>query len=233
MVTAANRDGYAAASVSSVIGEAGVSRPTFYEYFEDRDACFLAAVEVAARRLLEATETAVEQRAEGDPTGAVIGALVGFAASEPALARFLMSETLAGGPGTLDARDESVGEIARVLDDANAGLDDATSSPDLCSALLVGACYRLLASRLRRGERALGGLLRELLAWTAYYRRAAGEHRWRTAALTEAAVVVPCSPGGADRLRAPAQPAHAADRRPPANTAACAGWAGAGAAAYT
>src|SRR5450759_5113127 len=90
MVTAANRDGYAAASVSSVIGEAGVSRPTFYEYFDDRDGCFLAAVDVAARRLLEETETAAEKQAEGDPTVAVIGALVGFAVSEPALARFLM-----------------------------------------------------------------------------------------------------------------------------------------------
>ncbi|MGO9762078.1 MAG: TetR/AcrR family transcriptional regulator, partial [Solirubrobacteraceae bacterium] len=37
MVATANRDGYAGANVSAVIAEAGVSRPTFYEHFEDRD----------------------------------------------------------------------------------------------------------------------------------------------------------------------------------------------------
>jgi len=37
MVIAANRDGYAGANVSAVIAEAGVSRPTFYDCFEDRD----------------------------------------------------------------------------------------------------------------------------------------------------------------------------------------------------
>ena len=37
MIAAANRDGYAGANVSAVIEQAGVSRPTFYDYFADRD----------------------------------------------------------------------------------------------------------------------------------------------------------------------------------------------------
>ncbi len=42
MVMAARRHGYAGANVSRVIARAGVSRPTFYEYFADKDDCFLA-----------------------------------------------------------------------------------------------------------------------------------------------------------------------------------------------
>ncbi|HXM87565.1 MAG TPA: TetR/AcrR family transcriptional regulator, partial [Solirubrobacteraceae bacterium] len=42
MVEAANVGGYASANVSAVIANAGVSRPTFYEYFVDRDDCFVA-----------------------------------------------------------------------------------------------------------------------------------------------------------------------------------------------
>ena len=44
MIAAAVRDGYADANVSAVIAEAGVSRPTFYDYFVDSDDCFLAAL---------------------------------------------------------------------------------------------------------------------------------------------------------------------------------------------
>src|SRR5580700_7013662 len=52
MITAANRDGYAGANVSAVITEAGVSRPTFYDYFEDRDDCFVATIVDVQERLL-------------------------------------------------------------------------------------------------------------------------------------------------------------------------------------
>ena len=51
MVAAANRDGYADANVSAVIAEAGVSRPTFYDYFSDRDDCFVAAIADMHERL--------------------------------------------------------------------------------------------------------------------------------------------------------------------------------------
>src|SRR5450759_5219883 len=89
MVTAANRDGYAGANVSEVIGEAGVSRPTFYDYFGDRDDCFVAAVADVQGRLLREVQYAV---ASGPPERALAGALeatVAFAASQPAEARFL------------------------------------------------------------------------------------------------------------------------------------------------
>jgi AcrR family transcriptional regulator len=51
IVAAVNDRGYAAGNVTAVIASAGVSRPTFYEYFTDRDECFLAAVEVVHRQL--------------------------------------------------------------------------------------------------------------------------------------------------------------------------------------
>ena len=60
MVRAANRDGYARANVTSVIAEAGVSRPTFYDYFADKDDCFLAALADAQLRLLGDVRVAVE-----------------------------------------------------------------------------------------------------------------------------------------------------------------------------
>jgi AcrR family transcriptional regulator len=45
---------------------------------------------------------------------------------------------------------------------------------------LIGTVARLLALRLRRGERSLGPLKDDLLAWVESYGAPAGEHRWRT-----------------------------------------------------
>jgi AcrR family transcriptional regulator len=60
------RDGLAATSVASVASEAGVSRPTVYRYFEDRDALVNEALRVAADRL----RSTVLERIETLPTPA-------------------------------------------------------------------------------------------------------------------------------------------------------------------
>jgi AcrR family transcriptional regulator len=201
MVSAANREGYAGANVSAVIAEAGVSRPTFYEYFEDRDDCFVATVTDLHERLLEEVREAVT---EGPPEGALTAALqamVGFAGAQPAAARFLMKEALAGGPKALDARDRGVLETARVIERAFKRVPEETEIPDIPIAAVIGAVHRLIASRLRRGERALGGILEDLLDWVGSYRQPAGGHRWRSLKPLKAPERSPFLPPNA--LRAP------------------------------
>ena len=60
MIAAAHRHGYAGANVAHVIAEAGVSRPTFYEYFADKDDCFLAAHRELSRLLIWEIRRAVD-----------------------------------------------------------------------------------------------------------------------------------------------------------------------------
>jgi AcrR family transcriptional regulator len=180
MVAAANRDGYSGASVSAVIGAAGVSRPTFYDYFEDRDDCFIATIVDVHERLLGDVRAAVADAPPERAVASAIRALVAFASAEPAAARFLMKEALAGGPIALDARDEGIEETAEVIEDALSTVAAEIPVPDLPIALLLGATHRLLATRLRRGERVLGGLLEDLLGWVESYGQPASERRWST-----------------------------------------------------
>jgi AcrR family transcriptional regulator len=201
MVAAANRAGYAGANVSAVISQAGVSRPTFYDYFADRDDCFVATVTDVQRRLLEDVRRAVDARAPEDGVEAAIRALVGFAVAQPAPARFLMKEALAGGARALDARDEGIAEIAAIVESALARAPASRHVPDLPLATTIGAVYRLLASSLRRSERALGGMLEDLLSWTRSYERAGGDHRWRTLVPERTVAASPFLP--AIPLRAP------------------------------
>ncbi len=53
MAKALAEQGYARATVEDVIENAGTSRKTFYEFFDDKEACLLAAYDAASERLWE------------------------------------------------------------------------------------------------------------------------------------------------------------------------------------
>jgi AcrR family transcriptional regulator len=179
MIAAANRDGYAGANVAAVIAQAKVSRPTFYDYFEDREDCFLAAIRDVQERLLGEVRDAVERAAPERALASAIAATTAFASMEPADARFLMKEALAGGPKALDARDQGIAQTAKLIEDAFTRTPRASAIPDLPVAAVLGGLQRVLASRLRRGERALVQVEHDLLEWVESYARGAAERRWR------------------------------------------------------
>ena len=185
MVASANRTGYTGAGVSEVIAHAGVSRPTFYDYFSDRDECFLAAMTYVQQLLLDEVRQAVQARAPEDAYAAAIETLIGFAVAEPAMAQFLAADVLTGVEAALDARDTGIAELARVVDEQLAQAPASKPIPDLPLEIAIGAVQRMLASRLRRGERALTGMLEDVLAWSESYAQPARKHRWRTVAAEE------------------------------------------------
>jgi AcrR family transcriptional regulator len=180
MILAANRDGYARANVSQVIANAGVSRPTFYDYFTDKDSCFLAAHEEIVKRMLERVDHAVEHGAPERALQMGVRALIEFAGSDPAKARFLMNETMAGGPRALDERDRALDQIERIIERGTLRAAASAATPDLPTRPVLGAVYWLLAPLLRRGERDFSELTDDLLQWIEGYDRPAGEHRWDT-----------------------------------------------------
>jgi AcrR family transcriptional regulator len=182
MIEAANRSGYASATLSTVIGIAGVSRPTFYDYFSDRDDCFRAAIEDVQLQLVEHVRASIEVRPANEAAFAAVEAIVEFASAEPARARFAMSEALGGGPDARDTRDAGVASIADSIEQALATAPLDSMAPDIEHRVLIGGVYRLIATRLRRGEPAISRLVDELTRWLSHYRRPLSEHRWRALA---------------------------------------------------
>lgn len=180
MLATANRDGYAGASVSAVIAHAGVSRPTFYDYFADKDDCFIAVQRDSAERLLAQIRDAVAQAPPEQAPMAAVRGLLERAEAEPAQAQFIANEAMAGGPRALSERDRTINEIERIVEAARADLAPETQSPDLPTRALIGATHWLLSQRLRRGEHDLTALADELAGWLETYSRPSGEHRWRT-----------------------------------------------------
>ncbi len=175
IVKAANRRGYAGASVSEVIAEAGVSRRTFYDYFEDRNDCFRAAIEDVQETLLGRVRTSLAESVEIRPWIAALTEIVSFAAAEPDRARFLMAESMGGGAEALTVRNAGIRSLADAISDV------PLSGPiglDMDPVVAIGAVYRLIATRLRRGEAAIGKLADDLPAWIACYERPSSELRW-------------------------------------------------------
>jgi AcrR family transcriptional regulator len=172
--------GYEDTTIARVIDCAGVSRPTFYEYFAHKEDCLLAASEELHRRMLAAVTRSIAEQPPHAANASAIAALVRFAQEHPLQARFLMNETMAAGPRALDARDRGVGSIARLIEDAYRHVGPGTLIPALSAEVLAGTLYRLLGLRLARREQEWPRFQAELLVWLAAYESPAGRQRWHT-----------------------------------------------------
>src|ERR671932_1794815 len=58
------RKGYVATTVGDVVARAGVSRKTFYEHFQDKEDCFLAAFDTGVDLVLGAIHAAQPEQAD-------------------------------------------------------------------------------------------------------------------------------------------------------------------------
>lgn len=180
MIRAASRDGYASANVSAVIAEAGVSRPTFYQYFADKDECFCAAIEEAGGELIELVSANIRGTEPELALQASVEALIRFTSEESVLARFLMNEPMGAGAAALDVRDRGIVTIERLIQTRYKAAGQGALAPDFPPRMIIGGIYRLLSSRLRRGDPTISALLPDLLRWIESYHQPLSSHQWRS-----------------------------------------------------
>src|ERR687889_66607 len=67
MAACVGESGYADVSVADVIARAGVSRKTFYEHFDNKLECFLAAYDAGVDAMLGAIDDAIGKAAADGP----------------------------------------------------------------------------------------------------------------------------------------------------------------------
>jgi AcrR family transcriptional regulator len=92
--------GFASLTLTDIVGRAGVARSTFYEYFADKQQCFLEAFDYAADRLLEGV-LAIGPPPAGDfasPVHGYITRLLELGLEEPGLVRLVAADADALGP---------------------------------------------------------------------------------------------------------------------------------------
>ena len=149
MVQEVSERGAANVSVGHVVGRSGVSRRTFYEIFEGREDCFLAAFDEA---LQHATTVVVPAYGIGGAwqrrVRAGLTALLGFLDSDRAAARLLIVESLAAGPGALERRRQVIANLVAVLELGRTEGSAKLDPPALTAEAIVGGLLSVLHGRL-------------------------------------------------------------------------------------
>lgn len=149
-VTAAR--GYEATTVADIIAEAGVGRETFYELFEDRRDCVLAAHQELLDDLVRHVRAAYEGPGEWvERCRATLRALLEWFAADPALGRFLLVELAAVGPEFHAIFKAGFDRFVATID---AGLDDdlRDSQPLPATSLAVGAAISRVYGEVAAGR---------------------------------------------------------------------------------
>lgn len=167
-VLIAGAEGYAGMTVSAVIGRAGVSRKTFYEFFQDREDLFLAAFDLVLEQALEGARAAYDEPGEWpERLRRVLAAGLDALAAHPHEARLGFVEVLAAGPRALTRRDDALRAFMQFLEpgyDAADAEHDGADIPPLMPEAIVGAVYEIVYARVlqdRAGD--LPALLPQLL----------------------------------------------------------------------
>jgi AcrR family transcriptional regulator/DNA-binding MarR family transcriptional regulator len=177
MVEVVGERGYAEASVAHVVSRSGVSRRTFYEIFNDREECFLAALDDTIMRAGDHVIPAFQTQQDwSERVRAGLTGLLRFIEEEPGRARFLILDSLSGGPRALECRQRVIEKLARVIgeggrpgaendrDPKKAGTTKTGTAPvGLTGEGVVGGVLAVLHARILEGEQDLMGLVGPLM----------------------------------------------------------------------
>jgi AcrR family transcriptional regulator len=140
MVWVSATHGYAAASVERVSVRAGKSRRTFYEHFDNREECFIAALEHGFELLYNALAACCAERdTSAERLRAAAWEAICLIEDEPELTRMCVVEALAAGPAALEARRQALDRLAAMIQD----LAGAAEHPGIARALLSAGLDRL------------------------------------------------------------------------------------------
>jgi AcrR family transcriptional regulator len=153
------RVGYADATAEAIAREAGMSKATFYEHFDNKEDCILALFDAATGAVLEAMRRTGDDYAGPDATGrvrAVIHTFLEVLAAFPDEAQTLLVEIIGAGPRAMERRDRVMADYASYIDevnreDAERGAAVRLTAPYDAFAI-VGAVVELASRQIRTGE---------------------------------------------------------------------------------
>ena len=167
MIEAVAERGFQETRVADVVGGAGVARKTFYDYFDDKEDCFLAAYDEVSERLFEASSAAFNENPDAPWAERIrvsMAAFLELLAGWPDGARFAIVEVLAAGPKALVRRDAALRRLTELVD---AGRRESSRDlPGITSVAIVGGINELLYSEILHGATSrLPSRLPEIVYW--------------------------------------------------------------------
>jgi AcrR family transcriptional regulator len=152
MLEAVGSEGYDRTSVRSALERAGVYRQAFYDRFDGKRDCYLAALDdEIARVTAELRASASAGRTWRERLRAALGALLARVEAEPEVARALLVEVHAAGPQGTARRRAALEAGAAAVDLARA--EATEEAPEIAAEAVVAGILAVLHGRLIAGRR--------------------------------------------------------------------------------
>ena len=153
MVAEVGERGLRSVTIASVSARAGVSRTTFYELFDDLDACVLAVLrQVASRSTALMSKAFAKEDSWQDGVLAALAALLQSLDREPLLARVCLLEMLAGSPEVLEHRARELAALNPLVDVGREQVRTGGEPLELTAEASVASVAGILHTRLVMGE---------------------------------------------------------------------------------
>jgi AcrR family transcriptional regulator len=144
------RQGYPGTTIGHVTTEAGVSRAAFYQQFESKEDCFLAAYQVASEWLCERIEAAVGSGDEwADRVRSGVSEMGRLLTGNPAVAHLIAVEAVQAGDA---ARQRQQAFLTRFAAALRAGRHGPAEVPAELEELLLGGVVSLIARYIETGR---------------------------------------------------------------------------------
>lgn len=151
LAEAVAENGYAGTTIAHITRHAAVSRRTFYEHFDSKDECFVAAYDTVMAELRQRVDQAFNDEDEWPRAiRAGIAAMLEFLTTEPHLARLSMVEALVAGPVVVERYDAAIQGLVPYFEAGRKGRSAAVLaglSPSTEEAL-VGGMVSLISRRI-------------------------------------------------------------------------------------
>ena len=146
--------GYQGATVDHIVAAAHVGVGSFYERFENKGACFVAAYDriAAAARERIVAELPGEASSWGERLVAGLRAVLAAIEADPAAARVALVEVHAAGPEARARHERNLDEAAAALRAGRAEGDVAADLPESLEFATVGGLSWYLQQRIAAGE---------------------------------------------------------------------------------
>lgn len=153
LATAVAERGYNAVTITHITREAKVSRRVFYENFEGKEECFLAAFDVVVAHVRELVADAAGSAPDW-PHQAIAAAqeALSFLASEPDLARLCLVESQTAGPKVARRFHDAVRDLVPPLERGRAERSGDRPLPPTTEESTIGALISLASRKVAAGK---------------------------------------------------------------------------------
>ncbi len=151
MLEAVGAEGYERTSVRTVLDRTGMYRQAFYDYFADKDDCYLQAYDSGMKRVEALISSAAEATSWTAQLRGGLAALLNFLDAEPDVGRALIVEVHAAGPEALAKRTAAMRRLTAFLDRAREEAEGRESPPSIAGEGIAAGIHSVIHSRLATG----------------------------------------------------------------------------------